>query len=203
MRVWPVLRAVGAIGTGAVLVIVVASASRSDTSTPQQDAAPAIAPYQAPRDLDTGALRGPVQPIFFRHDLHAGQYQMDCQYCHAYVEISPNPGLPSTATCMGCHQIVGAQLPEVQKLRDAASSNTPIEWVEVHETRQFVHFPHHRHVVAGGLDCTTCHGDVARMARVYQFASLKMGWCVSCHERSTYADQPERPVTTDCTACHY
>ena len=31
---------------------------------------------------DTGSLKGPRQPIFFRHDIHAGQYKIQCQYCH-------------------------------------------------------------------------------------------------------------------------
>src|SRR2546430_473482 len=27
--------------------------------------------------------RAPTQPIFFSHLIHAGKYQIDCQYCHA------------------------------------------------------------------------------------------------------------------------
>ncbi len=73
----------------------------------------------------------------------------------------------------------------------------------MHRLSQFVHFPHNRHVVSGELECQECHGEIQRMPQVYQFASLKMGWCVSCHEQSTYKDEPERQVTTDCTACHY
>ena len=37
---------------------------------------------------DTGSLKGPRQPIFFRHDIHAGQYKMQCQYCHYSVAVS-------------------------------------------------------------------------------------------------------------------
>jgi hypothetical protein len=43
-----------------------------------------------------------------------------------------------------------------------------------------VHFPHVRHVNAG-VTCQTCHGQVQKMAQVYQYASLNMGWCVNCH----------------------
>jgi hypothetical protein len=37
-----------------------------------------------------------------------------------------------------------------------------------------------RHVNAG-VTCQTCHGQVQKMDRVYQYASLNMGWCISCH----------------------
>ena len=63
--------------------------------------------YQAPVVKDTGGLQGPRQPIFFRHDIHAGQYKMQCQYCHYSVALSPEPGIPSVQTCMGCHLVIG------------------------------------------------------------------------------------------------
>jgi hypothetical protein len=43
-----------------------------------------------------------------------------------------------------------------------------------------VRFPHMRHVNAG-VTCQSCHGPVQEMPRVYQYASLNMGWCVKCH----------------------
>jgi hypothetical protein len=119
------------------------------------------------------------------------------------VEQSFNPGIPSVASCMGCHRVVAQENPEVQKLVQAANSGALIEWVEVHPLAQFVKFPHMRHVVNGGLACAQCHGDVQRMPQVYRVSSLKMGWCVGCHVNSEYRDHPGRAVTTDCTACHY
>ena len=159
--------------------------------------------YEAPVDVDTASLPGLRQPIFYRHDIHAGQYHMDCRYCHAYVERAPSPGMPSLASCMGCHLIVGSGNPEVQKLRDAVAAKQPIEWIQVHRLPQFVHFSHERHVVAGELDCKECHGQVNRMPQIYQFASLKMGWCIECHKTKEYKGKPGRHVTTDCSACHY
>jgi hypothetical protein len=37
-----------------------------------------------------------------------------------------------------------------------------------------------RHVNAG-VTCQTCHGKIQEMPQVYQYSSLNMGWCVSCH----------------------
>ncbi len=195
--------AVGSLGAvlAVVLVGVVPPGSAQDpTPPPPTD----MARYQAPVDVDTAGLPGPVQPIFYRHDVHAGEYQMDCRYCHFAVEISPNPGLPTVSTCMGCHIIAGAAHPEVQKLREYWNERRPIEWVEVHRMAPFVRFPHHRHIrsVQGSFadlspseKCEVCHGPIQEMPQVYQYASLTMGWCITCHEAED--------VTTDCTACHY
>src|SRR5437773_12556593 len=60
----------------------------------------------APVISDTGHLNGPRQPIFFRHDVHAGQYRIPCLYCHATVTVSSEPGIPSVQTCFGCHQLI-------------------------------------------------------------------------------------------------
>lgn len=161
-----------------------------------QDPAQAVGGYEAPVDVDTAGLPGPRQPIFYRHDVHAGQYEMDCRYCHFAAEVSPNAGLPTISTCMGCHLIVAAANPEVQQLRDAWFERRPIEWVEVHKLAPFVRFPHNVHVrPEAQLECQDCHGPIDRMPQVYQFASLKMGWCVTCHE--------EKEATIDCTVCHY
>ncbi|MFQ5702414.1 MAG: cytochrome c3 family protein [Gemmatimonadales bacterium] len=158
--------------------------------------------FEAPVEVDTASLKGPRQPIFFRHDVHAGQYEIDCQYCHVNAEISPKPGIPTLYTCMNCHSIVAgtqeSEKAEIQKFKQAYSEGTPIEWIEVHELPPFVHFPHMIHVNAKekyDFDCTQCHGQVDREPQVYQYSSLKMGWCLDCHLKNE--------VTTDCTACHF
>jgi hypothetical protein len=56
----------------------------------------------------------------------------------------------------------------------------PIPWIRIHKVPEYVHFPHTRHINAG-VTCQTCHGQIQKMDRVYQYASLNMGWCVSCH----------------------
>lgn len=150
---------------------------------------------------DTARLKGPRQPIFFRHDIHAGQYKIPCQYCHYTVNVSSEPGIPALQTCMGCHLVVsgtdsGAKV-EIQKLRKAWNDKQPPEWIRVHFVARHVHFPHSLHIQALGPNaCATCHGDVTRMPQVFKVNNVNnMGWCVSCHI--------ERKVTRDCTACHH
>ncbi|HET7038565.1 MAG TPA: cytochrome c3 family protein [Gemmatimonadales bacterium] len=197
-----VVRVTGA-GGAVVAALLAVAASGAFRSQDQQPPPADTAKYEAPVQVDTAGLPGPRQPIFFRHDIHAGQYKLDCLYCHAYADESANPGMPSVKSCMGCHLIVGADNPEVQKLREADAQGKPIEWIQVHPLAQFVRFPHMRHVVNGELECQECHGQVDRMPQVYRVASLKMGWCVGCHVTSEYKDRPGHTVTSDCSACHY
>ena len=150
---------------------------------------------------DTASFKGPRQPIFFRHDVHAGQYKMECQYCHYSVAVAPEPGIPSLQTCMGCHAVVGGSdstnRAEITKLKKAFNEKKPVEWTRVHFLARHVHFPHSQHIKAlGPSACATCHGDVTRMPQVFKVNNVNnMGWCISCHI--------ERKVTRDCTACHY
>jgi len=155
---------------------------------------------KAPVITDTGSLAGPRQPIFFRHDIHAGQDQVPCLYCHFTATVSSEPGIPSVQTCFGCHLMIGGSTPsheaEIQKVRDAWNEKNPPQWVRIHSLPAFVRFPHMRHIKALGTEsCSACHGDVRAMPQIHQVAPLTMGWCINCHV--------ERKVTRDCTVCHY
>ncbi|HKT61137.1 MAG TPA: cytochrome c3 family protein [Gemmatimonadales bacterium] len=189
-----VVGGVAASGIAAVLVF-------GGPPTQAQQAKTVADSITAPVISDTGALKGPRQPIFFRHDIHAGQFKMQCQYCHYSVAVSPEPGIPSLQTCMGCHLVVsgsdsGAKA-EIKKLRQAWTEKKPVEWVRVHLIARHAHFPHQRHIKALGPNaCTTCHGDVDRMPQVFKVNNVNnMGFCITCHT--------ERKVSRDCSVCHY
>ena len=197
------------------------------TAAAIQDAQQAAAP--APL---VGADRGPQQPIAYSHRVHAGQYEMQCLYCHTNADRSPFVPLPSLATCMGCHQIIQAASPEIQKLRDYQQRGEPVPWVRVHKLADFVQFNHSRHVRAE-LECQECHGPIEEMDVVYQWAPLTMGWCLKCHwqpadpdklaaaasiaevysspgtesrglyPRSIDSDYGVTRAPIDCVACHY
>ncbi|WP_323756701.1 c-type cytochrome [Roseivirga sp.] len=132
----------------------------------------------------------PTQPIAFSHELHAGLYEIDCQYCHTGVEIAKSANIPSVNICMNCHseiQNVGGQAgmsPQIQKLYDAQESGKPIEWVRVHNLPDLAYFNHSQHVTVGEIACQTCHGEVQEMEVVQQFAPLTMGWCIDCHRNT-------------------
>lgn len=187
---------VGSLTTAVIAAVAITFVRASDAQQPASSAPAALTA------ADTADLKGPRQPVFFRHDIHAGQQQIDCQYCHSSVAVSSEPGIPSMQTCMGCH---AALIPgstdehkaEIQKVKDAWTAGEPIEWVRIHSVARHVRFPHMRHIKAlGDQACATCHGNVARMPQVYEVNNVNnMGFCINCHL--------ERNVTRDCTACHF
>jgi mono/diheme cytochrome c family protein len=164
--------------------------------------------------------RAPTQPIFFSHLIHAGKYQIDCQYCHADARRSEYAGLPSVERCLGCHKIIGAQdNPEIGKIMEYARRGQPIPWVRIFKLPEFTYFTHKAHV-RFGLACQACHGPIERMRVVgadtgpslandlMNLIGLKppprpltMGWCVECHREQNAARGARAPL--DCVTCHH
>jgi len=132
----------------------------------------------------------PKQPIAFSHKLHAGQYEIDCNYCHTGVRKSKSANIPSANICMNCHtninKVTGADQPsqEIAKIYKAIENDEPIEWVRVHNLPDLAYFNHSQHVKVGGIECETCHGPIQEMEVVQQHSSLTMGWCIDCHRKT-------------------
>jgi len=163
------------------------------------------------RDYKATEADGPEQPIAFYHSVHAGQNQMPCMYCHYSADRSPVASVPSVQLCVGCHVAgsgangaIPAQASltfpaasrdtmwnrEALKLVDYWKRGASIPWVRIHKVPDHAHFPHNSHVNVG-LTCQTCHGPVQDMKKVYQYSSLRMGWCVSCHRGETKLSEAE------------
>ena len=164
--------------------------------------------------------RAPRQPIFFNHVIHAGSFQIPCQYCHADARRSEYAGLPSVERCVGCHKIIGvADNPEIGKIHEYARRGEPIPWVRVFKVPEFTYFPHKAHVGAD-VACQTCHGPIERMPVVGGETGpslrndlahlvglhppqrpLTMGWCIDCHRRENATRATRAPL--DCVTCHH
>ncbi|MFQ5860460.1 MAG: cytochrome c3 family protein [Dehalococcoidia bacterium] len=144
----------------------------------------------------------PEQPVGFTHVTHAQTLGIDCTFCHRTATTSAAATIPAVEQCMFCHQVVGRDNPEVQKVLEAWEQGNPIQWVRVHRLPDHVHFVHEAHLRVG-IQCSDCHGDVGSMEQVRQVRSLRMGDCVDCHRKGvTFNDEP---ITgpTDCVTCHY
>jgi len=152
----------------------------------------------------------PRQPIPFSHQLHAGTYQIPCQYCHFNAQRGKHAGAPTLSVCLGCHDsgkgAVAGHKPSIQRLLEFADTQrgaydddrdwdlqsdgvrkegAVVHWNRVHLLPDHVYFSHEWHVKAG-VSCQTCHGPVETMAEVAQFADLSMGWCIRCHRQENY-----------------
>lgn len=134
------------------------------------------------------------QPILFDHRHHVADDGIDCLYCHSTADRSPTAGIPSTATCMGCHSQIWPNGITLEPLRRAWASRAPIPWVRVHDLPDHVYFDHSIHL-AKGIGCVSCHGRVDRMARVEQVAPLTMGWCLNCHRDPVPHVRPRDSIT--------
>ena len=130
----------------------------------------------------------PKQPIAFSHKIHAGQYEIDCKYCHIGVMKNKNATIPSVNICMNCHNqikqgtITGTG--EIAKITAAWENNKPIEWVRIHNLPDLAYFNHAQHVNVAGVECQTCHGPIETMDVVRQHSLLTMGWCIDCHRKT-------------------
>lgn len=146
-------------------------------------------------DISYFSDRHPLQPITFSHRIHAGDNSIPCLYCHIYAERSTAAGVPSVQRCIGCHNIIKKDAPEILKLTDYWERKEPIPWIKVHNLPDFVYFSHKRHI-RGGVQCNSCHGEVSRMDVVTRVSSLKMGWCIDCHMLNDVKNG------RDCWTCH-
>jgi hypothetical protein len=148
--------------------------------------------WLTPKHLNVGYQ--PVQPIPYSHKLHAGELGMDCRYCHFNVETSPQASIPPTQVCMNCHTTIKADSPLIQKLAESYDTNTPIEWVKVHQLPDYAYFDHSRHVNSG-IGCVSCHGRVDTMEVVRQVEPLSMAWCLECHRDVESNVRPKDKIT--------
>ena len=169
-----------------------------------------------------GLGNAPDQPIAFPHTVHVAENNIQCEFCHRNVTKGAAATVPAVETCLFCHKdidggTVNAQ-GEINKIRTAFETDTPIHWERVHRLPDHVRFIHEAHIryftdetigVKYGINgeeltespdvaqtCTICHGDVANKEVVQPKTgqSLKMGTCVDCHRVNS--------ISTDCTICH-
>jgi hypothetical protein len=157
----------------------------------------------------------PAQPIAFPHQVHAGDNQIPCLYCHGGARTSRHAGIPAASVCMNCHGLLEKQTVEIERMKEAVQQRRPIAWVKVHNLPDFVYFNHSQHVQSG-VACQQCHGQVERMDRVEQVKPLTMGWCLGCHRDNAHVPtntfvrvatnvaSKQKPFAgQDCTSCHY
>ena len=137
---------------------------------------------------------GPEQPLPFSHQVHAGDREISCFFCHDAADRSQDAGMPSVSKCLLCHHVIIHDFPPIQELHGYDRRQEPIPWVRVYPVPYYVRFNHEVHLTAG-VDCGQCHGDVKQMDRILIPQPITMGFCVDCHRRHN--------ATVDCTVCHY
>src|SRR5262245_6325769 len=146
----------------------------------------------------------PEQPIAYDHWIHVTKAdceepelcpQLKCTDCHENADKSSHATIPNVSKCMGCHQVIKTDSPEIQKLADYYDRGEQPPWKRVYWIPKSadVFFTHKPHVQAN-VACTTCHGQIGQMHQVKREVDQDMGWCVSCHR--------SQGVSIDCYICH-
>ncbi len=154
--------------------------------------------YAVAESRSLGRTQGyaPDQPIKFSHLVHAGEHEIDCNYCHQITNFSLSAGIPSNNTCMNCHTVIREGTHsgrfDINKIHQAHESGEPVEWIRVHKFPDHSYFSHAQHVNAGKAECQDCHGPIEEMHIVMQTEALSMGWCLTCHRdsRVDFLDNP-------------
>ncbi len=135
----------------------------------------------------------PTQPVPFSHALHAGQLEIDCRYCHSFVDRSGHANVPGSNVCMSCHSMVQKDSPLLQVVRDSYESGDPVPWVRIHKAPDYVYFNHAVHVNRG-ISCIECHGEIQKMEVVYHAKPLSMAFCLECHRNPEQYIRPPEEV---------
>jgi len=139
----------------------------------------------------------PTQPVAFSHAWHAGTLEIDCRYCHTFVDRSEHSNVPGTNVCMSCHSMVLSNDDRLAMVRESYESGEPIPWVRIHKTPDYVYFNHSVHVNRG-ISCVECHGQINEMEVVHHDKPLSMGFCLECHRNpEKYIRPPEEVYNLD------
>jgi len=135
------------------------------------------------------------QPIAFNHKKHVEDSGLECSVCHQFYEKEAFSGLPSAEICAGCHAEAQGKSAEEARLVKLLQDGGSLDWKPLFRQPPHVFYSHRRHVVAGKLECRTCHGAIAAStAPPGRVTKLRMQDCIACHQRTA--------TSTDCTTCH-
>lgn len=134
--------------------------------------------YMTPKYTRVGYA--PLQPVPFSHAKHVQEIGLDCRYCHSNVDKSAHSNVPTSQTCMNCHNQIKTTSPLLAPIRESAAAGTAVPWVWIHKTPDYAYFNHAIHVNRG-ISCVECHGKVNEMDIVTHTQPLSMGFCLECH----------------------
>jgi c(7)-type cytochrome triheme protein len=135
------------------------------------------------------------QPILFNHFIHKEKLNLNCTFCHRYVERHRSAGIPNIDLCRACHATDAiSKRPEALKVVKYVQAGREIPWERMYELPKFVVFPHWIHVQSG-VDCSVCHGLTGKKERPVKMVDRNyMAWCMDCHKK--------KKANIDCYACH-
>lgn len=161
--------------------------------------------------LDIGPKTPEVsQPIDFPHSNHVEDVGVKCEFCHKTVKKEDFATIPNVETCKICHSQKQTNSSREAVLREKyVEPDRRIPWKRLYTVPLHVYFSHKRHIVAGKIECTTCHGPVPQQnnALTKPLNEITMEFCIDCHvekkrEKPTKYGGKQFQPTEDCLKCH-
>lgn len=136
------------------------------------------------------------QPIAFNHLKHTQELELECDFCHSYVQTGAHAGLPGAETCSLCHSMPQGTSEEAARVTALLEEGDPLRFNKLFRMPDHVFYTHRRHVGVGGIECQLCHGAIAETERPpgRPLVNISMDFCMNCHI--------EQEQTLDCNACH-
>jgi formamidopyrimidine-DNA glycosylase len=189
--------------TGLLLLVTAAGSLAACDATPSRGQAGSASVFTPAHRTAAAAVKDffgvrpkASQPIAFPHNVHIEKGLTCTEYCHESVTKGPIAGLPSVKTCMICHAAIATDHPIIKTITESESKGVDIAWQRVYgyAAEAHVRFNHAPHIRAG-VDCSTCHGNVARQTVAERVVDLNMGFCVNCHK--------SKNASNDCLTCHF
>ncbi len=132
----------------------------------------------------------PAQPIAFSHQLHAGELQTNCLYCHSGADKSRHAGIPPAGTCMNCHKSVRATFGAIRAEDDLAKT-------EKREPQRIVSPEIAKLYTALGLDPETLDRDPARKLTPIEWVQIHKLPDFVYFNHAAHVN-----VGVDCQQCH-
>ena len=135
------------------------------------------------------------QPILFNHIHHKEAANLDCTFCHRYVERYRVAGIPNIELCRACHSTDAiSKRPEALKVVKYVQAGKEIPWRRMYELPRHVVFLHWIHIQSN-VDCSICHGLTGLKERPVKMVDRNyMEWCMDCHNK--------KGADIDCYTCH-
>ena len=130
-----------------------------------------------------------TQPLRFDHKVHVEDEEEPCDSCHIHFKTTAGAGRPRLSACLECHDEEPlSDNPEEAKLVQFIKEKRDPPWVRLTRVPPHVRFSHQRHVVVGEIDCTTCHGNIAKLTAPPSkpLIEIDMDFCTDCHRSGRF-----------------
>ncbi len=130
----------------------------------------------------------------FPHRVHVVDNQLACSFCHGGVLTSDHASLPPPELCGPCHERFDGDKPPERRLRAFFDAESRYRRVAPAGPGGEVRFSHRQHATAAGLQCTSCHADIAEQDAVPLQPIGQKTLCMDCHR--------EHGQSLACATCH-